>query len=86
MGDLFVFFLSSFVILIIVLDQLIKYLIVNNMFLGESIPVIPHLLHLTYILNPGAAFGILENQRFFFIFIAVILIFAIVYFYSKIIM
>ena len=81
MGDLFVFFLSSFVILIIVLDQLIKYLIVNNMFLGESIPVIPHLLHLTYIL----AFGILEHQRFFFIFIAVILIFAIVYFYSKII-
>lgn len=59
-------FLSSFVILIIVLDQLIKYLVVNNMFLGESIPVIPHLLHLTYILNPGAAFGILENQRFFF--------------------
>ena len=55
MGDLFVFFLSSFVILIIVLDQLIKYLVVNNMFLGESIPVIPHLLHLTYILNPGAA-------------------------------
>jgi signal peptidase II len=42
-------------------------------------------LHLTYILNPGAAFGILENQRFFFILIAVILIFAIVYFYSKII-
>ena len=36
------------------------------MFLGESIPVIPHLLHLTYILNPGAAFGILEHQRFFF--------------------
>ena len=85
MGDLFVFFLSSFVILIIVLDKLIKYLIVNNMFLGESIHVIPHLLHLTYILNPGAAFGILENQRFFFILIAVILIFAIVYFYSKII-
>ena len=78
------FFLSSFVILIIVLDQLIKYLVVNNMFLGESIPVIPHLLHLTYILNSGAAFGILENQRLFFIFIAVILIFAIVYFYSKI--
>ena len=79
------FFLSSFVILIIVLDQLIKYLVVNNMFLGESIPVIPHLLHLTYILNPGAAFGILENQRLFFILIAIILILAIVYFYSKII-
>lgn len=66
MGDLFVFFLSSFVILIIVLDQLIKYLVVNNMFLGESIPVIPHLLHLTYILNPGAAFGIFRKSAFLF--------------------
>lgn len=79
------FCLSSFVIVLIILDQLIKYLIVSNMFLGESIPIIPHLLHLTYILNPGAAFGILENQRFFFILIAIILICTIIYFYPKII-
>lgn len=78
------FFLSSLVILIIILDQVIKYIVVDNMFLGQSIPIVPHLLHLTYILNPGAAFGILENQRFFFILIAIILTIAIVYFYPKI--
>lgn len=77
-------FLSSLVIFIIALDQIIKYIVVGNMFLGQSIPVIPHLLHLTYILNPGAAFGILENQRYFFILIAILLTIAIVYFYPKI--
>lgn len=78
------FFLTFFVIFIIIADQFIKYLIVNNMFLGQSIPLITDILHLTYILNSGAAFGILENQRLFFIFIAIILIFAIVYFRIKI--
>jgi signal peptidase II len=29
------------------------------MFLGESIPVIPNLFNLTYVRNPGAAFGML---------------------------
>ncbi len=79
------YLLTFLVIFIIALDQFIKCLVVSNMFLGESIPVLPHILHLTYILNPGAAFGILENQRFFFIFIAVSLIVAIIYFYAKIV-
>lgn len=78
------FFLTFFVISIIILDQFVKYLIVSNMFLGQSIPLITNILHLTYILNSGAAFGILENQRFFFILIAVILIFAIIYFHTQI--
>ena len=28
---------------------------------GESIPLIPHVLHLTYVQNTGAAFGVLRN-------------------------
>lgn len=73
------------VLFIILFDQLIKYLVSNNMFLGQSIPIIPQIFHLTYILNPGAAFGILENQRYLFIIIATILIIAVIYFYKKII-
>lgn len=41
--------------------------------LGESIPLIPHVFHLTYIMNPGAAFGILEYQHTFFLGIVVVL-------------
>lgn len=69
---------------VIVLDQLIKYVVVNSMFLGQSIAIVPNILHLTYILNAGAAFGILANQRIFFIAIAAVLIGIIVYFYAKI--
>ena len=44
-----------------VVDQLTKYAIHQAMVLHESIPVIPGFFHITYILNRGAAFGILEN-------------------------
>lgn len=73
------------VLFIILLDQLIKYLVSTNMFLGQSIPVLPQIFHLTYIQNPGAAFGILENQCYLFILIAAVLIIAVIYFYKKII-
>ena len=62
------------------LDQWTKYYVQTNMVLGMSIPVIPDIFHLTYILNPGAAFGILENQRLFFVIIAVAMVVAVVYF------
>ena len=44
------------------------------MALGESIPIIEEVFHLTYILNPGAAFGMFAHNRLFFIAIAVIVI------------
>ena len=52
---------------IILLDQVVKLAVKMNMTPGESIPLIPQIFHFTYVLNPGAAFGILENQRLFFI-------------------
>ncbi len=78
------FFCFFLVIAVIALDQIIKYVIATNMFVGESIPIIPQVLHLTYILNAGAAFGILANQRYFFIAIAAILIIITIYFYPQI--
>lgn len=53
--------------LICVLDQAVKWFVQTSMTLGESIPLIPHVFHLTYIINPGAAFGILADQRWFFL-------------------
>jgi signal peptidase II len=63
-------------ILVIIIDQVTKYLIANSMAVGESIAVIPGVFHLTYILNPGAAFGLLENSRIFFLAIALICVIA----------
>lgn len=59
---------------VVILDQFSKYIVVENMALGESIPIIEEVFHLTYILNPGAAFGIFAHNRLFFIAIAVIVI------------
>ena len=56
-----------------ILDQLVKWIVVTHMEWGESIPLIPNVFHLTYILNPGAAFGILAYQRWFFLLIVLIL-------------
>ncbi len=39
------------------LDQASKWLVVDSMRLGESIPVLGSFFKLTYILNPGAVFG-----------------------------
>lgn len=48
------------------LDLLTKQLVLATMTLGQSIPVVPGLLHLTYVMNPGAAFGLLAGQRWLF--------------------
>ena len=50
-------------LLVFILDQGLKRLVENSMRLGESIPLIQGALHLTYIKNPGGAFGILGGQE-----------------------
>lgn len=68
----------------LVLDQLTKLGIRDGMLLHESIPVVPGVFHITYILNRGAAFGILENQRWLFLAIAVVLLAVYGWFRKKI--
>ncbi len=51
--------LSLVVTLIVSLDQITKAYIINTMHLHESITIIPGYFNLTYIRNPGAAFGIM---------------------------
>lgn len=67
----------------IILDQVAKFYIQGTMSMGMSHPIIPGIFHITYILNPGAAFGILENQRLFFIFVAVAILVVAAYFYAR---
>ena len=47
---------------VIVLDQVTKLHIMQTMRLHESIPIVPNLFSLTYIRNPGAAFGLLAGS------------------------
>ena len=57
-------------LLVLVVDQLSKYYVVTHFWLFESVPVIENIFHWTYILNPGAAFGMLAGNRWIFVLIA----------------
>ena len=54
--------LGFVVLAIIVVDQITKAYIDGSMYLHESIPIIPGYFNLTYIRNPGAAFGIMGTM------------------------
>lgn len=45
------------------IDQYTKYMILSYMSLGDTIVIIPHFFHLTYIRNYGAVFGFLNNSN-----------------------
>ena len=64
---------------IVILDQITKILVMHTMHLHESIPVIAGFFNLTYIRNPGAAFGIFAttNSAFRLIFFVGTSIFAL---------
>jgi signal peptidase II len=47
--------------LVVILDQLTKYLVIKSFTLHETVTVIPGFFSLTYVRNPGAAFGILSG-------------------------
>lgn len=48
-------------LILIALDQLVKYQVLQNIAPGEYIPFLPHILDLTYVENTGAAFSMLED-------------------------
>ncbi len=72
------------VLLVIFTDQISKILIVNSMELGESIPIINRIFHITYILNPGSAFGLLRFSNKTFIIIGLIIIIFGIFFLYKV--
>jgi len=44
---------------VVTIDQLSKFLILHKLSLGETVPLIPDVLHLTLVHNRGIAFGML---------------------------
>jgi signal peptidase II len=70
-------------LVVIAIDQFTKWLIVKNMELGESIPIIDNVLYITSHRNRGAAWGILQNQMWFFYIITVIFVIGVIYYIQK---
>ena len=72
--------------IIVFMDQIIKYYIINNFNYGQSLAIIKGVFHLTYVKNTGAAFGIFKNANNFFIIVSIIIILFLLfyrYYYFK---
>ena len=58
----------------IIIDQFTKWLAVKYLAPVKSIPIINEVLHLTYLENTGAAFGMLKDSRWVFMFSSTIML------------
>lgn len=67
--------------IIVAADQITKYLMTSILLQrpGHTIPLVDGVLHFTYAENKGAAFSILQNQRWLFISLTVVVCAVIVY-------
>ena len=71
--------MTFFVIVLVAIDQVVKYFVSSNLKFSGSITVIPGLLDFIYVENRGAAFGMFQNQQWFFVVFALIMILFFVY-------
>lgn len=63
-------FLSSILIVgVFTLDRITKGWVLENLFLGESVPVLPF-FYLTHVHNTGIAFGVGQDQNRLFTFVS----------------
>ncbi|SHJ35241.1 signal peptidase II . Aspartic peptidase. MEROPS family A08 [Malonomonas rubra DSM 5091] len=85
MGNYRIFTLTAVISLIV--DQLTKIYIDSSFTLYESITVIENFFNITYVRNPGAAFGILSDSAVripFFISVSVVASIGILWYLRKI--
>ena len=70
-------------LLIVALDQISKVIITTHFSLGEQVSIIKGILSFTYIQNEGAAFGMLQGARVFFIVLTVVVLIGAAYYIVK---
>ena len=73
--------------LVLLVDQVTKRLVMENMLVGQTITPIPALtpfFQITYSHNTGAAFGFLPQVGDLFLIIAVVVVVVMIYFYRRV--
>ena len=61
------------------IDRFLKILVQKDFVEGETLKVIPKVFHLTYVLNPGAAFGLMAGQTWIFVVTALLVVVGVIY-------
>ena len=75
--------IAGIIAVLIVLDQLVKAYVIQNIALGEIKSWIPNLVSLTYLQNRGAAFSMLQDQQWFFALITFVVMGVAVWYLHK---
>ena len=65
------------------LDQIIKYSVVNNIKPHGTVSIISGVLNITYVENRGVAFGMFTDMRWIFVALTALMIFAIIFYMFK---
>ena len=72
------------ILLTVFLDQLTKYLTVFFLKPIDTLPIIKDVIHLTYVENPGAAFGMMKDARWLFMTVSTVAIIGLsIYLFKK---
>lgn len=74
---------AGVIAILIVLDQLVKAYVVQNIALGEIKSWIPNFVSLTYLQNRGAAFSILQDQQLLFAVITLVVVVGAIWYLHK---
>lgn len=79
------FYLFDFIVfaVLIALDQFSKFLAVKNLKDHSDYIIFSNVFQLHYLENRGAAFGMLKNQKIFFVFVAIVIVTVIIYIIAK---
>ncbi len=70
-------------VLIVIIDQISKILVMNNIGVYDSIPVIPGIIEFVYVKNTGAAFSLLNHMTLFLGLISVAFCAFVIFFVLK---
>lgn len=72
------------VVLLVLLDQWTKALAVQHLMNSDGITIIPKIFRLYYLENRGSAFGLMQNQKVFFVIFTLIVLVVLTLLYRKV--
>ena len=76
-------FMALFAVIVVIVDQLTKFWVVESIAEGGIVPVLDGVFHLTFVKNTGAAFSSFEGQQWLFLLIFLLFTAAIIWEFSK---
>lgn len=76
--------MASIILVVLIIDQVVKYIIKSSMYLGQSFQVLGDFFRITYVENPGMAFGIQLSNNVLFLLLSLFAALLVFYYLYRI--